>query len=205
MNTNYLVFDIETSSLPDSELEVVKPEFKPAANLKDPDKIKASIEEKKLAWKEDAALSALTGKVVAIGFRDKGGDFLLFTPLTEHQIIRDFWHMMINPITLVGFNSNSFDLPFLIRRSWKLGIPIPYWLREGRYFSKLCVDLKDLWQLGDRQAHGTLAQLAVHFGLPGKLGSGKDFAKLLETDPESAREYLKRDLEITDQLYLKMR
>jgi hypothetical protein len=36
---------------------------------------------------------------------------------------------------LVGFNINAFDLPFLFRRSWALGIAVPFGLRKGRYWS----------------------------------------------------------------------
>ena len=48
---------------------------------------------------------------------------------------------------MVGFNSNQFDLPFLIRRSWKHNVAVPMGIRRGRYWSDQVLDLRDVWQL----------------------------------------------------------
>jgi uncharacterized protein YprB with RNaseH-like and TPR domain len=98
---------------------------------------------------------------------------------------------------MVGFNCWAFDLPFLIRRSWKHRIPVPLGIRRGRYWSDQMVDLRDAWQLGDRQARGSLESIARHLGVGAKNGSGAEFAKLWRSDRAKAVEYLRNDLELT--------
>ena len=59
------------------------------------------------------------------------------------------------------------------------------------------IDLRDAWQLGDRQARGSLDVIAKHLGVGTKNGNGADFAKLWQTDRKQALAYLKNDLELT--------
>ena len=98
---------------------------------------------------------------------------------------------------MIGFNSNAFDLPFLIRRSWKHRVPVPFGIRRGRYWAEQMIDLRDAWQLGDRQARGSLDVVAKHLGVGAKNGSGADFAKLWQSDRAKAVEYLRNDVELT--------
>jgi hypothetical protein len=101
----------------------------------------------------------------------------------------------INP--LIGFNIFNFDLPFLIRRSWKHRVPVPFGLRRGRYWNDRFVDLRECWQLGDRQARGSLDSIARHLGVGAKNGEGKAFAELWQTDRQQAEAYLRNDVELT--------
>jgi len=101
----------------------------------------------------------------------------------------------INP--LIGFNICNFDLPFLYRRSWKHRIAVPFGIRRGRYWSDQVVDLRDAWQLGDRQARGSLDSIARHLGVGAKNGDGKAFAELWQSDRKSAEAYLRNDIELT--------
>jgi DNA polymerase III epsilon subunit-like protein len=97
---------------------------------------------------------------------------------------------------LIGFNSNQFDLPFLVRRSWKHRVPVPPGIRRGRYWSEQMIDLREHWQLGDRQARGSLDAIAKHLGIGAKNGSGSDFARLWVNDRPKAVEYLRNDLQL---------
>ncbi len=101
----------------------------------------------------------------------------------------------MNPI--IGFNIFTFDLPFLFRRSWKQRVPIPFGLRRGRYWGDQVIDLRDAWQLGDRQARGSLDSIAKHLGVGAKNGDGKAFAELWRSDRTKAEAYLRNDLELT--------
>lgn len=98
---------------------------------------------------------------------------------------------------MVGFNICSFDLPFLIRRSWKHGVPVPFGIRRGRYWGEQVIDLRELWQLGDRQARGSLDAIARHLGVGAKNGDGKEFAALWQRDRPKAEAYLRNDLDMT--------
>lgn len=205
-----IIFDIETGPLPEAELAALMPAFDPAevkcGNLKDPAKIAEKLAEAEANHRRDfierAALDPLTGRVVAIGMLDLETDnFSILSNPDEAQLLREFWEATrgemgrMNP--LIGFNIFNFDLPFLFRRSWKHRLLIPLGLRRGRYWSDQLIDLRDAWQLGDRQARGSLDSIARHLGVGAKNGDGKAFAQLWQSDRKQAEAYLRNDIELT--------
>jgi len=211
-----IFFDVETGALPESEIAAMMPPFDPAevktGNLKDPDKIAAKLAEAEANHRRDfferAALDPLTGRVVAIGLLHLGGESLQ-TATTfevigyddEARTLREFWSACrgdMNRINqMVGFNIFQFDLPFVFRRSWKHRVEVPFGIRRGRYWSDEMVDLREYWQLGDRQSRGSLDSISKHLGLGSKDGDGKVFAELWRTDRERAIAYLRKDVELT--------
>lgn len=202
---NVLIFDIETGPMPVDQ--IIIPPFEPPANIKDP----AKIAERETAYRRDyierAALDPLTGQVLAIGYRSwtLDGKYRIIHGLSEKTIIAEFWQdlELAGYPRLVGFNSHSFDLPFLFRRSWAMGIAAPMGVYRGdRYWhDRQTLDLREVWQLGDRMAKGSLDAVCRCLGLGGKEGSGADFAELLKHNTASALEYLKKDLDLTAMLY----
>jgi hypothetical protein len=200
---NPLFYDIETGPSPESEIAHFMPEFEAPSNYKDEAKIAAFIEEKRQKWLEEAPLYANRGQVLAIGIRQDGEFFFISDSEGEAHLLSTFWNLIApdgyvqNPI--IGFNSNRFDLPFLIRRSWKLGVKVPVALMQGRYLNSLCIDLMERWQCGDRQASISLDSLAKFFGFAGKNGEGKYFHQLWKSDPVAAVAYLENDLLLTEQ------
>lgn len=191
------VFDCETSALAESEISQFMPEFEAPSNYRDPEKIKANIEEQRKAWFERAALSPLTGKVIAIGYSIDGEIMLRINPEDEKALIVEFWELLRTQWTqaqFIGFNIKRFDLPFLCRRSWRLGIAFPSYIRYGRYWHEDFVDLFEEWQLGDYQASISLDNLAKFLGIGQKSGSGADFAGFPRDKQES---YLTTDIQLT--------
>lgn len=186
------------------------PPFDPAevkvGNLKDPDKIAAKLAEAEANHRRDfferAALDPLTGRVVAIGLLHlAGGRFEVIGHDDEAATLREFWSACRGEMSrvhqMVGFNVYQFDLPFLFRRSWKHRVEVPFGIRRGRYWGDEMVDLRDYWQLGDRQARGSLDSISKHLGLGAKNGDGKAFAELWRADREQAVAYLRNDVELT--------
>ena len=205
-----IVFDIETEALPESQLAAMMPPFEPAevktGNIKDPDKIAAKIAEAEAAHRreffERAALDPLTGRVLAVGLLDvMKGEVTVIGCEDESATLRLFWERCRGDMgrihQMVGFNSNLFDLPFLVRRSWKHRVAVPLGIRRGRYWGETMVDVREEWQLGDRQARGSLDAVAKHLGVGAKNGDGKDFAALWHRDETKATEYLTNDLLLT--------
>jgi bacterioferritin-associated ferredoxin len=218
-----IFFDIETGALPESEIAAMIPPFDPAevktGNLKDPEKIAAKIAEAEANHKRDfiekAALDPLTGRVLAIGLiretphpgplpraeRVCDGEFVAIGHEDEARTLAEFWELCKGEMgrinQMVGFNVHTFDLPFLIRRSFKHRVPVPFGIRRGRYWGEEMIDLREVWQLGDRQARGSLDSISKHLGVGAKCGDGKDFAKLWLEDREQAIAYLRNDLELT--------
>lgn len=203
-----IIFDIETGPLPVDQLHI--PPFNPAdvklGNIKNPDLIAEKIQKAEESHTADyirnAALDALSGQVLCIGYRfqhDKPA-VLCSDADGEAVMLIQFWRLLSDlerQPKLVGFNIKSFDLPFLIKRSWKHRIQVPYWLRQGRYWNDLVVDLREVWQLGDSRAHGSLASICRHLGLGEKAGNGADFSLLWNTDRQAAIDYCLQDIKLT--------
>lgn len=201
-----IIFDIETAPLPLDELKAVMPEFEPPKNLKDPAKIAAAIDKKREEFIDRAALSATTGRVVAIGrWCDGLYESAILDPdddeLTERDILAWFWTNADPRQPLIGFNSNRFDLPFLMRRSWALGVRVPDRLdRRGGFSGGYHVDLMQVWQCGDNRESISLDAACQFFGCGKKNGDGKFFHQVLRDDPKQAEAYLKNDVRMTLEL-----
>lgn len=206
-----IIFDIETGPLPASELVI--PPFDPSqvklGNIKNPDliaeKIQKAEETHAADYIKNAALDALSGRVLCIGYRiERDIPAVLCSDIDgEAEMLKQWWKAITTfdrQPRLIGFNIKAFDLPFLIRRSWKHRIEVPYWLRGGRYWNDLIVDLRDVWQLGDNRAHGSLASISRHLGLGEKAGNGAMFSELWQTDREAAINYCLRDVQLTQQI-----
>jgi len=208
-----IYFDIETGPLPLGELVI--PPFDPSqvklGNVKNPDliaeKIQKAEENHAADYIKNAALDALSGQVLCIGYRIEHDQpaVLCSDADGEAAMLRQFW-ALLKPTNdsryprMVGFNVKPFDLPFLFKRSWKHRIVPPYWLRNGRYWHDGIVDLREVWQLGDSRAHGSLAAIARHLGLGEKAGNGAHFHELWQTDRQAAIHYCLRDVQLTQQV-----
>lgn len=163
-----------------------------------------------------AALSPTTGRLVAVGCwsATKQSTYIIGEPPeanTETKILADFWRlcgtMRSSNRKIVGCNVCGFDLPFLVRRSWILGVDVPSWVRNGRYWDRQFVDLRDEWLLGQRwgDCESSLDHMARALGVGAKADAagcdGAAFGKMwLSGDAEQvkvARGYLVNDLEMT--------
>lgn len=207
----YLVIDIETEPLPIQKLQECMPEFEAPGNIKDPEKIKSAIEQKRQDWIDDSALHAERCRILCAGVWYSGLDEpdiiegeekIIITHLLGH-IINAWGTMKI----LVGHYIYGFDLPVIIRRDWATG---------GKPFSLLVNSLRNYyppenifdtalaWKLSNRDEKISLKTLAWHLGVGTKEGDGADFAKLYHSDRPKALEYLKNDLLLTRKCYERM-
>lgn len=206
-----IIFDIETGPLPINELVI--PPFDPSqvklGNIKNPDliaeKIQKAEENHVTDYIKNAALDALSGQVLCIGYRLERDEPAILSSDADGEaaMLRQWWELLNTwerQPRLIGFNVKSFDLPFLIKRSWKHRITVPYWIRHGRYWNDLIVDLREVWQLGDNRAHGSLGAISRHLGLGEKTGNGADFANLWKTNRQAAIDYCLQDVKLTQQV-----
>lgn len=195
-----IVFDVETGPAPDDVLDKLKPIFEADGRLKDPAKIAADLADKEAAWKERAALSALTGQILAIGLKqvDDFGMPPVVLEDSEFQILVDFWGLWRAGGKFIGFAIKHFDVPFIVMRSRILQVGVPFDIMEGRYMSQRFVDLQELWCLFQYDTKGhSLDAVCRACGLGQKNGDGADFAKLWRSDKPKALAYLHNDLAIT--------
>ena len=218
-----MTYDIETIPLGDAALDLMEPVHEAPANLKDPAKIADAIAAKRAVWRERAALSPLTGRVAMVGVRAGGTSMVKrLTPQTwmedaameeamdrdEVMLIDQFWmvaSMAFNSGNqLVSFNGHGFDLPFMVKRSWALGVSIPHELDVLRPHAPWR-DLMKIFQCGDRAApYVSLNTVARFFKVGQKDGDCLHLRDQLEYDPESAVRYLEQDLLLTEAIAVKM-
>lgn len=219
---------------------VVTGDFDPKSvrvgNLKDQGKIDTKIAEAKQAhdsaksnsasiiasakekhWKEfvsKAALSPLTGQILVIALHgtEKGQTVVAEKP--ESELLKFFWtkyeECRGNGRKMVGHNIAGFDVPFLVRRSWMLDIPVPSTVFDkGKWLdSSTLVDTLSLWKCGTTEG-AKLDVLCRAFGIGGKTEgcSGAEFAKLYRGTAEEkakALEYAANDAVITAKLATRM-
>ena len=202
-----IYFDIETEALPEEELKHDLPFFEAPKTYKDPEKIAAYIEKKRLEYVEKAALSPLTGRVLAVGVasdKDGQGGF----EGDEDYLLGEFWKYFRhnNEAQWIGHNTHNFDWPFLIKRSWKLGVPVPSGIRDGKWYKKNLRDTMEMFcsggSYGDRIS---LDRLARYFGCGSKGGqSGAHFAETYHNDKPAAIAYLYNDLAMTQAVFERM-
>ena len=196
------ILDIETIALPDAQLSNLKPVFEAPSNYKDPAKIADSIAAQETKWREQAALSAMTGQVAIIGLLNSVGGFTSYiahTPDQEPDILRAFW-VNFGHGHLMGWNIKGFDLPFLIQRCWILGINVPSGVFNNRYISAdFATDLLERWTCFQPrlQTGSTLDAVSKACGLGGKESTGADFARVWAEDKTKALDYCFLDCELT--------
>jgi DNA polymerase elongation subunit (family B) len=139
----------------------------------------------------------------------------------EPDILKTFWGMLSQFNTMYldkvvcGWNIHEFDLPFLIHRSWRYRVKIPWnhfssrqSYRGGRlYFNENICDLMKIYSAGSFQNKFT----SLHNASLCVLGKGKNdgisgdmfWQKMRSnnvSDREDAERYLKLDLELVDEL-----
>lgn len=184
-----------------------------AVGNRGPEKAELYRDEQEAKHKEDyirnAALNPESGEVVVVGFKtDKQAwvDGALLNP--EHVILEGTWQHIADELRsgtrVCGFNIFAFDLPFLIKRSWMLKVPIPpdirYTYKGKRYWNENFVDLRLEWTFVERNGPGTLNHIARAFGLEAEefdfQSLPKDRAKAIELLTEKNL----RDLKLTTEI-----
>ena len=199
----HLVLDIETIPQDPSVLLARAPEFTAAANLKDPDKITASIAKKKADYLADAALNWKTAEVVLIG-AGEDDEIQSFTANTEKELIGEFLDLMGSAlgdgVVIGGHNIKAFDLPMLVNRARVHGLKVPrnvlsFWRGRPQWHDNI-FDTLEILSFGKSFDGNGVDDVARVFGLPPKLGHGGDFPLLWKADREAAIAYNRRDVEV---------
>lgn len=157
-------------------------------------------------WKgivSKAALSPLTGRLLAIGYCSTDSGRIILDIDDETAMLHRFWlqykKCRTNHRIMCGHNIAWFDVPFLMRRSWLVGMDVPTTVMDrGRWLDQTFVDTMSMWGAGNRDMV-KLDTLAKAFGVGAKPDGvdGSMFSDLLTTDREKAEAYLTNDLRMT--------
>lgn len=224
-----LVFDIETVGEPFDALDHTTQEVltrwirKESSN---DDEYEVALQE----MKDGLGFSPLTGEIVAIGVMDVStGDGAVYyqapggpttetedqgvklRPMTEKDMLEQFWKLAMRYDTFVTFNGRGFDVPFLMVRSAIHGIRPSKDLMAGRYLyqqraGSIHIDLLDqLSFYGAVRKKGNLHLWSRAFGIesPKSHGvTGDDVGALFkEKKFQDIARYNVRDLYATRELY----
>ena len=201
----YLFFDIETEANKHA-LEFM-PEPNAPANYKDPEKIKAYIEDKKAEQAKTAALDPDYGEIVAVSYQH-GVDGELTTLLAseldggEKELINRFWlvYRAANGRSC-GYNIMGFDLPYLMRRSFSLRIMPSVKPFLAKYRTDPTLDLMAvLYNWG--QAKG-LKWVCRRYGIQNDLPD-LDGSQVGEMDAETLKAYCANDVKLVVRLFQRM-
>jgi len=197
-------FDIETGPEPLGRIKELMPRFKAPSTYKSEEAIKKNLAKQQKDYIEKAPLNAETGRVLAIGYSlcDEDEVYYLGNEC-ENELLTDFWDYFrqLSSATWIGHNSNSFDWPFLVRRSMRHGIMFPSEFYTPIKWSKTLIDTMDIYALGEYQKRISLDRLAKFVGAGEKSGDGADFYAKWINDKEAALKYLEQDVIITKKVW----
>lgn len=196
---NRIYFDLESSPLPVDQLTKLMPTEFPTGNTKDPEKLKAAIAAKQSEWMDNAALSAATGKIIAVTIAENNNEPEFITGEEPALIERALSEISDPGITVFGWNLHNFDLKFLAQRASVHGIKgfscLTTVFRGRRSWCEHLIDAMQVWNMAYGHVSGSsLGAVALALGVGEKTGNGKDFADLLKTDPDAARAYAVNDV-----------
>lgn len=177
---NYFIIDIETCPLDMEKYE------------------KATEDERR------QMLSPIDSKIVAIGIRRNGTD-AIFAGEDEKKLLKGFWAewkaAREGGAFIVGFNLLSFDLPFLVTRSFIHNVAI------SPFSLKSVIDLRDKLSVYRRgRTRGRLKEFAALIGMGDSGMDGSKIAELCKAgDIKAITDYLRHDLLITDEIFKRAR
>jgi predicted PolB exonuclease-like 3'-5' exonuclease len=200
-----LFFDIETEGNPDAVLFMENPTA--PSNYKDPEKIVAYIEKKKEEQIEKAALDPDYGKIIAIGV--KGDENPISSMLLGHDfnhekdLLQAFWQMYVGHGGFVcGYNILGFDLPYLMRRSFDLGLKPNTKINLYKYQTSPALDLMAL--LYNWSQAKSMKWVAERYSFDNPLPN-LDGSQVKNMDAETLRKYVENDVYLVYQLFNRMR
>lgn len=188
----YMAWDIETCPTDEAMMEgYPEADRPPPGNYSKPDTIAQWREKDRKDWEtariKEYSLSPRTGRIVALSLNYRGQEAINLTALDandEKALIESALTLMTDKTRvdcLVGFNSRTFDWPFLIVRMFYHRIS-PYqfvddrrrWVELIERYSATNLDVRDMVTFGDPRAKGTLDQWAQWAGASAKPTRGED-------------------------------
>lgn len=224
----YFIYDIETAANGLAESYFAKKEYAPDSALNGLDepptkitelkndelritrlaewresqaaKIQGSIDAKRRADQDKAALHWWTGKVICICTRNERGDEHTFQDESECVIISDFFrYLKSREHRAIGKSSNDFDRPFLIGRALHHDIGIPAQWRPN-------YPIDDVNQIFSNRTSSSqissLANYAWGLCLEEKKGLGSDVADWYKAgNHQQIAEYCRHDVALTAEIF----
>lgn len=195
-----IVFDVETAGNSRATIYYDGKFIEAPGNYKDEAKIKAYIEEKRHEMRSRAGLTPWTGRVTCVVLCD-GEAIVKFFGEDERKILIELGGYLQTKLgcQLVGKNSKTFDVPFLVGRYIAHGLGVPSLLRV----TDKPRDIDECFGYSSQSIRGSLSDYAFMMGVDGKLSHGskaQDMFNETAFDPakwDELVQYCERDVAIT--------
>jgi uncharacterized protein YprB with RNaseH-like and TPR domain len=149
-------------------------------------------------------INPIDSKVIAIGLKEKDKESVIFIGENEKELLENFWNYFREfkircPVfRIVGFNIKSFDISFLVTRSFINKVKI-------QHFS-----LKEIFDLRDYitcfrygKSRGTLKEFgeAIGVSLVDDIDGSMIANLCFKRDYTSIKKYLLKDMELTEEVH----
>ena len=165
-----VAFDLETIANP-ARYDSLPP-VEPSSKLKDPEKIKADIEEKKLIQIESMGADKWLNMICVASFRDleseKTVSVVLDKEMDEKSLLEQIWRILWPYDRFITFNGIEFDVPILQAHSCLHRVPVSKDISTRKYYVENHVDLRMILTGWDKYGKGTFDFFCKIF-----LGKGK--------------------------------
>jgi hypothetical protein len=187
-------------------------EITPAANLKDPAKIKEDIEKRRQRYIEDAYLSENTAQVGAIAYKSLFSDDLRVAidedGTEEETLLREVYDK-IKDTNTITFRGTKLVYPFLMRRGLRYGINfVPVFYKDADLTGRLGenhVDIARAWACNSLSHPEKIDEIISVLGFSKPLLNPViRFHKLLENDTASATQYMEQMLTTIEEIYTRL-
>ena len=212
-----MLFALDIETIPNPDKFDLLPEPEAAKNIKDPAKIEADIDAKRVAQREKAALDPMFGRVAAVAFVGEIEEVIVIEDASDEAERLLVGHIMVHlakeGARIITFNGIEFDIPYIYMRALILGVhpaafgapPLTHWTQ--RYRNDYHYDLLKIvtgWRANSYVKLDTIARLV--------LGRGKidldvtQIAEMIKTEEGRAKVggYCKVDTDLPWDLFAAM-
>jgi len=129
-------------------------------------------------------------------------DIVTFIDEDEKRILEDFWNAIDDNTTLIGYNSHSFDYPFIIRRSIINSVKI----KKIKKHIDLMKEVNSFFVSYERNYRGSLDEWAFILTGEHKLENGSKCIEYFKNKQfDELRKHCENDVLITKLLLLRCR
>jgi uncharacterized protein YprB with RNaseH-like and TPR domain len=147
---------------------------------------------------ETTGLNPMEDRVLCISYKSIGNETITIYSEDEKEILEQFWYSFNEDLEIIGFNSDSFDLPFIIKRSLINNIKV----------KKICktIDLRKVvnsfFYSYNKLEKGSLREWALILGINPETHNGSMMNEhFLKKEWDKITQHCKEDIIITEKLY----
>lgn len=147
---------------------------------------------------ETCGLNPMTDRLVCISINEIGTDEIkTFIDSDEKKILEGFWNEVGKDAQLIGFNSDSFDIPFIIKRSLINRVKV-----NNFKTSDIRKNVNSFWTSYNQRSKGTLSDWAAVLGMKVETDSGSEVPILFaEGKYDLIQQHCEEDIRITKKLF----